>query len=64
MKYGYARVSTKNQVLTEQKKALVSLGVPEKNIVCEKVSGTIIAVNRKGFQNYLKSLFPVMNWWC
>lgn len=56
MKYGYARVSTKSQVLTEQKKALVSLGVPEKNIVCEKVSGTIIAVNRKGFSKLLKKL--------
>ena len=37
--YGYARVSTTDQNLERQLKALMEFGVPERNILCDKASG-------------------------
>lgn len=37
--YGYARVSSNDQNLERQLKALMEFGVPERNILCDKASG-------------------------
>ena len=37
--YGYARVSSTDQNLERQLKALMEFGVPERNILCDKASG-------------------------
>lgn len=39
MTYGYVRVSSENQVLDRQIKALIDYGVPSENIIREKESG-------------------------
>lgn len=47
MIYGYCRVSTKDQNLERQIKAMLDFGVEEKNIITDKQSGKDF--NRKGF---------------
>lgn len=45
--YGYARVSTREQHLDRQIKALLECGVPERDIVTDKVSG--VSLERVGY---------------
>lgn len=54
MKYGYARVSTKSQDLTEQVEQLRKLGAEE--IVSEQVSGAVEAGQRNGFGRLMKKI--------
>ena len=46
--YGYARVSTKEQHLDRQIKAMVDYGVPERDIITDKASGKDL--ERTGYQ--------------
>lgn len=46
--FGYARVSTKEQHLDRQIKALLETGVEERDIITEKASGT--SLDRPGYQ--------------
>lgn len=46
--YGYARVSTKEQNLGRQLKALLDAGVDERDIITDKISGTDL--EREGYQ--------------
>ena len=45
--YGYARVSTREQHLGRQLKALMDCGVPERDIVTDKASG--VSLERVGY---------------
>ena len=47
-KYGYARVSSKEQNLDRQIKALLDAGVDERDIVTDKASGK--SLEREGYQ--------------
>lgn len=42
--YGYARVSTREQHLDRQLKALMDAGVEERDIITDKVSGKDLGV--------------------
>ena len=46
--YGYARVSTKEQHLDRQMKALLDFGIEERDIVTDKSSG--MSMDREGYQ--------------
>ena len=46
--YGYARVSTKEQHLDRQLKALLDFGIEERDIVTDKSSG--MSMDREGYQ--------------
>lgn len=46
--YGYARVSTKEQHLERQLKALMDFGIDERDIVIDKASG--VSMEREGYQ--------------
>lgn len=46
--YGYARVSTKEQHLDRQLKALFDFGIDERDIVIDKASG--VSMEREGYQ--------------
>ena len=46
--YGYARVSTKEQNLDRQLKALLDFGIEERDIVTDKSSG--MSMDREGYQ--------------
>ena len=52
--YGYARVSTREQHLDRQLKALMDAGVEERDIITDKVSGKDL--EREGYQS-LKNHF-------
>lgn len=54
MKFGYARVSTQEQNLDLQIDALIKIGVPDKNIVLDKVSGS--SSSRPNFERLLDKL--------
>jgi len=54
MKFGYARVSTEEQNLDLQIDALIKIGVLEKNIVLDKVSGSTSV--RPNFERLLNKL--------
>ena len=46
--YGYARVSTKEQHLDRQLKALLDFGIEERDIVTDKSSG--MSMDREGYR--------------
>ena len=57
--YGYARVSTREQHLDRQLKALMDAGVEERDIITDKVSGKDL--EREGYQslkNRNRSIIP------
>lgn len=54
--YGYARVSTQSQELTEQINELKRMGVDESNIFAEKMTGT--KENRPEWQHLMGVLVP------
>lgn len=54
MKYGYARVSTKGQEVSEQRAELVRAGAEQ--VVSEQVSGAVPAADRPGFKRLLGRL--------
>lgn len=54
MKYGYARVSAKDQNLDRQIDALVDAGIKGKDIVSEKMSGK--SLDRKCYKKLVKKL--------
>lgn len=54
MRYGYARVSTRNQNEARQITALIEAGVDNSNIVIDKQSGKDF--NREGYQDLLSRL--------
>lgn len=54
--YGYIRVSTQEQNEARQLTAMRAFGVPEKNIVVEKVSGKDF--NRPRYQRLVRGLRP------
>lgn len=56
MKYGYARVSTKEQSLNDQIEQLKQYGVPVNNIYCEKYTGT--TSKRPQFEDVKNQLKP------
>ena len=49
--YGYARVSSKNQNLARQLDSFLALGIPRKNILCDKRSGKDF--DRKNYERLL-----------
>ena len=52
MKYGYIRVSTRQQDETRQRTALISSGVPLENIFSDKSTGTTF-VGREAWEKLL-----------
>lgn len=54
MKFGYCRVSTKDQCLDRQIEALKEAGIEEQNIFCDKISG--IKEHRPALDNVLSRL--------
>ena len=54
MKFGYCRVSTKDQCLDRQIEALKGAGIEEQNIFCDKISG--IKEHRPALDNVLSHL--------
>lgn len=54
MKFGYCRVSTKDQCLDRQIEALKEAGIEEQNIFCDKISG--IKEHRPALDNVLSHL--------
>lgn len=56
--YGYARVSTREQNLDRQIKALLERGVDERDIVTDKASGK--SLEREGYQMlFVQELTPL-----
>lgn len=49
MEYGYARVSTTDQILDRQVEALIEAGIPERNIITDKESGK--GFDRRGYNS-------------
>ena len=57
MRYGYARVSTREQDETRQVEAIKSKGVEEENIIIEKASGKNF-IDRKMWQDLMAKVVP------
>lgn len=54
MRYGYVRVSTKEQNVDRQITAMKEVGIKDTNIVIDRVSGTTF--NRRGYKRLLRRL--------
>ena len=59
--YGYIRVSTQEQNEARQLTAMRDFGVPEENIVVEKLSGRDF--NRPRYRQLVRVLRARMYWW-
>lgn len=58
MNYAYLRVSTVKQETDRQWLAIESLNIPKDNIYEEKISGTVVAVQRPAFERLCRILCP------
>ena len=59
-KYGYVRVSTKEQKTDRQMEAMLEYGVDERHIFTDRLSGKDF--NRPGYQKMLKNSKKVIFW--